>query len=63
MKKAYITPECEVIGAETLEIMTDSLSVTGNPYDKFDIGYGGTDEDGEMTPSANGWGIDNWDTL
>lgn len=62
MKKTYISPECEIIGAETLEIMTDSKSITGNPYDQFDIGYGGVD-DGTKDPASISWGQDNWDTL
>ena len=63
MKKTYISPECEIVGAETLEIMTDSQSVKGNPYDKFDIGYGGVDTDGSKDPSSISWSQDNWDTL
>ena len=62
MKKAYITPECEIIGAETQAILTDSKSITGNPYETFGIGYGGV-ADEEMDPSSISWGQDNWDTL
>ncbi len=63
MKKTYISPACEIIGAETLEIMTDSKSVTANPNDTFDIGYGGVDTGGTKDPASISWGMDNWDTL
>ena len=63
MKRTYITPVCEIIAAEAQVILTDSKSVTGNPYQQFDIGYGGQDTDGTKDPSSISWGQDNWDTL
>ena len=63
MKKTYITPECEIVGAETLDILTDTNSVKGNPYETFDIGFGGVDTDGTKDPASISWGMDNWDTL
>ncbi len=63
MKKTYITPECEIIAAEAQVILTDSKSVTANPNDTFNIGYGGQDTDGTKDPASISWGMDNWDTL
>ena len=63
MKKTYIIPVCEIIAAEAQVILTDSKSITGNPYDQFDIGYGGQDKEGTLDPSSISWGQDNWDTL
>ncbi len=57
MKKTYITPKTEINQISLQKILTGS-GVTGLMNDKLDLGYGGVDEDGSMTPSANHW---NWD--
>ena len=66
MKKIYITPqsEIEVAFVETLQAAS---GVKGKINGSLDIGWGGTDKDGDLDPSANGYGMewddDDWDKL
>lgn len=66
MKKTYIIPvtEIEVIRMVTLQATS---GVKGLMNDSLDIGYGGVDENGDLTPSANSynqeWEDNDWDTL
>ncbi len=60
MKAKYITPDMEI-----QELSVESMiAASGVTNDEYDIGYGGVDEDGSLTPSSRGrrgtWG-DLWD--
>ena len=60
MKAKYITP-----GMEIEEISVESMIATSGVHsDEYDIGYGGVDEDGSLTPSSRSrrgtWG-DLWE--
>ena len=60
MKTLYITPSVEI-----LELSAENMIATSGVHsDEYDIGYGGVDEDGKLTPSSRGrrgtWG-DLWE--
>ena len=69
MKKIYTKPTILVENSEGFLLLANSKSVTGVMIDNFDeivIDYGGVDENGELDPSANGYGAwddSSWDKL
>ena len=67
MKKIYTTPTILVENSEGLLLLVNS-KVTGvwDNGDEIVIDFGGTDEDGQFDPSANGGSWDDtssWDKL
>lgn len=55
MEKTYIVPRIKMMGIDTVQILGNSNSITGPEG----TGYGGTDEDGSIIPSAKQF--DPWD--
>lgn len=66
MKKTYIIPVTEIECADGPILLAGTSGVKGKLDDTLEIGWGGVDEDGDITPSSNcfvGWDDGSWDKL
>ena len=58
MKKKYIIPCTSIIQAQAEQMLASSDVISGNS--DINIGYGGVDDDGTLTPSAKECDWDMW---